>query len=143
MKTPTHAYYFLASPFNGTDEEKAYRYGLSQQVTILFLEQEISLFAPILYNQLLIESFKNIKLDDRRQLLMPMNIDFLMRSQGMILLKAEGWNTSWGMSHYVNLCKEHQIAVWELEPKNLESEIQKIVEQLLLRKRTDCSITES
>jgi len=75
-------YYFLASLFNGTEVEKEYRHNLSQRIATLCLGNGISLFAPIVYNQALIKAFPAIELEERRKLLMPMNIVFFGSLRG-------------------------------------------------------------
>lgn len=127
-------YWFLASPFNGTQEEKDYRYQMSQKVTTTFLEHGISIFAPILYNQLLIQAFEDIHLDDRRKLLMPMNMNFLHRSAGVIFLKVPGWDTSWGIQEYKKICKQKHIPTYELDIDQLEKNISTLAKQLNPRK---------
>ncbi|HQS84043.1 MAG: hypothetical protein B7Y25_06500 [Alphaproteobacteria bacterium 16-39-46] len=116
-------YYFLASPFKGTKEEKKYRYALSKKIAATFLEHHISLFAPILYNEALIDFFPKIQLEDRCKLLMPMNTDFLCQSRGMVLLKIEGWNTSSGLQHYFDICQKNHIPIYDLFPEDLEAQI--------------------
>jgi hypothetical protein len=46
MTTSKEPYYFIASPYNGTDEEKQYRYKISKQVATDLLKNHISVFAP-------------------------------------------------------------------------------------------------
>ncbi len=116
-------FYFLASPFNGSDAEKEHRYNLSQKIAVLALENGISLFAPIVWNQTLIKAWPEIELEERRKLLMPMNIDFLKKSKGMLLLKLEGWDTSWGLKTYLDICAKEGIPVYELSLENLEEQI--------------------
>lgn len=62
------------------------------------LKQGISVFAPILYDQIPIEEFPERGLETRRRLLMPMKINFLINPQGIILLKLNGWEKSCGAS---------------------------------------------
>lgn len=71
-------YYFLASPFQGSEIDKEPSYNLSKHITAYFLSQNISLFVPILYNELLIQFFPQEILENRRTILMPMNMDFYM-----------------------------------------------------------------
>ena len=116
-------YYFLASPFKGTHDEKEYRYALSKKIADTFLEHHVSLFAPILYNEAIIDFFPDIQLEDRCKLLMPMNTDFLCQSRSMILLKIEGWDTSSGLQHYQDICQKNHIKIYDLFPDHLEAQI--------------------
>lgn len=116
-------YYFLASPFQGNVEEKSKRYALSKQIAAAFLEQYISVFAPILYNQAIIDFFPVMEWEDRRKLLMPMNMNFLLNSQGMILLKLEGWDVSWGIKQYLTVCEKENIKIYDLYPDNIDSRV--------------------
>lgn len=123
-------YYFLASPYNGTEEEKKARHQLSKKIATTFLENEISLFAPILYNQSMIDYFPAAELENRRKLLMPMNIDFLYGAKAVILLKLSGWNVSWGISQYLKVCSKENIDIYELEEENLDQNLLDLVSTL-------------
>jgi hypothetical protein len=46
---------------------------------------------------------------------MPMNIDFIYRSSGVILVKVKGWDSSWGIKQYINVCNSSDIPIFELE----------------------------
>lgn len=117
-------YYFLASPFQGSSEEKTIRFQLSQKIAATFLESDISIFAPILYNHVIMEYFPKIEGKDRRSLLMPMNMDFLLKSQGMLFLKLEGWESSWGIQQYLEMCDRESMPIYDLHPKDLEEQMQ-------------------
>jgi hypothetical protein len=41
----------------------------------------------------------------------------------MILLKLNGWEQSWGIKAYLDICEKEKIPVYELLPENLESQI--------------------
>jgi len=51
---------------------------------------------------------------------MPMNINFLYGSAGALVLKIEGWDTSWGMQRYKEICHENNIPSFELDPNDME-----------------------
>lgn len=120
-------YYFLASPYKGTEEEKSARYDLSKKIVALFLEQQISVFAPILYNQAIISFFPNIKADNRCNLLMPMNIEFLRSSKAIFLLKIPGWETSWGLQQYFRVAKEESLKIYDLYLETLDDDINRLI----------------
>ena len=119
-------YYFLASPYKGSEEEKEYRYRQSQEIVAYFLKHKISIFAPILYNETIIKSFNGINLELRRELLMPMNLNFLYRSFGVLILKIEGWDKSLGMKQYIEFCSENSIPTYDLDPMKVEITLDKI-----------------
>lgn len=119
-------YYFLASPYNGSLEEKEYRYQQSQAIVAYFLKHRISVFAPILYNEIIIKSFDSINIEMRRELLMPMNLNFLYRSAGVIIFKTDGWNKSWGMKQYLETCSKNDLPIYELYPGQMEKTFQTI-----------------
>ena len=133
MTIARSSYYFLASPYNGSDEEKKARHELSLKLVARFLDHGISLFASTLYNQLLIQSYEGIEFDQRRQLLMPMNVDFLLSARGMILLKVPGWDMSWGLAHYQALCEQHDIPVYELEVTGIDQLITRLLQHFRTR----------
>lgn len=76
------------------------------------------------------KNFPKIEIEERRNLLMPMNINFLRQSKGMFLLKLEGWETSWGIETYLNICKKEDICIYDLFSDNLEEQILFIKEKV-------------
>jgi hypothetical protein len=117
------SYYFLASPFQGSEKEKAERYQHSLKATTFFLTKGISVFAPILYNQALNAAFDAAQYSDRRKLLMPMNLNFLYASNGLLLLKIKGWDESPGVQQYINVCQVENLAVFDLDPDDMEKTV--------------------
>lgn len=117
---PNKPYFFLGSPYKGNDQENEHRYHMSLKAVAFFLEKGISVFSPILYNQAVMASFDNIQPEERYKLLMPMNLDLLYPSQGLLLLKVEGWDTSRGVQEYINACKAKHIPIYEVEPDDME-----------------------
>lgn len=115
--------YFLACPYQGTDTEKTQRQKLSQKIALAFLKNKLTLFAPIVYNQALLDQDNSIDLEERRALLMPMNLDFLYRANALILLKCDGWDTSWGLKHYFEVCQNQNIPIYDLDPANLDQNL--------------------
>jgi hypothetical protein len=125
MTTSKEPYYFIASPYNGTDEEKQYRYKISKKVATDLLKNHISVFAPILYNEAL-----EIDLAIRRETLMPMNLALLHNSKGVILLKLESWDSSPGIAGYLKTCEELQISVFGVEFNDMEYNLDKLIGEI-------------
>ena len=120
-------YYFLASPYNGSENEKKESFALSKKIVALFLEKHISIFSPILYNQSIIDFFPSIELENRRQLLMPMNIQFLRSSKAMILVKIPGWDTSWGLQEYFRVTKEENLKTYEISLETFDKDLNHLI----------------
>ncbi|MCC2646558.1 MAG: hypothetical protein K0R02_623 [Rickettsiaceae bacterium] len=53
-----------------------------------------------------------------------------MNSSGMILLKVPGWDDSWGLKQYHEICKTHDIAIYDLTPERLDEDITFIASQI-------------
>lgn len=131
-------FYFLSVPYQGSEEEKKYRTELSLKVTTAFLRQGIHLFAPLLYVNKIADELGLSSLDKRREVIMPYLFDFLRVSKGLLLLKAEGWQKSWGVQQELALCHEVHIPVFTLEIEDIHKDLPSILtkplnqEQLLL-----------
>lgn len=125
-----YTYYFLASPYQGDVFEKTARYNMSKKIAATFLDHGISVFAPILYNQALIDYFEDVTLEKRRELLMPMNMDFLANAQGMLLLKTQGWDSSWGIQKYLDYCSKNKIKIYDLTSDNLDQSMNEIIKEI-------------
>lgn len=124
------SYYFLASPYSENDKEEAYQYHTSQEVAAHFLDEGISIFSPILYNKAILKAFVNLSLDQKRKLLMPLNLDFLYRSKGMLLLKIDGWDSSWSVLQYIEICEKENIPIFDLNPNSVEETLD-LIEQTI------------
>lgn len=120
LSVPHKSYFFLASPYKGTIEEKEHRYQMFLEAVAFFLERGVSVISPILYNQAVISYFQTIQPEERYKLLMPMNLDLLYPSQGLLLLKVKGWDRSKGIQQYLEICKINHIPVFNLDPHNME-----------------------
>ena len=125
MTISREPYYFIASPYNGTDEEKQYRYKISKKVAADLLKKGISVLAPILYNEAL-----GIDPSIRREVLMPMNLALLQNSKGMILLKLPGFDSSSGIAGYINTCEELHIPIFEVEFNGMEYNLDKLIGEI-------------
>lgn len=113
--------YYLALPYQGSDEEKAVRRALSLQATTRFLEKGVHVFAPILYVNHIAAAMDFDSIEARRAVIMPYLHSFLRVSKGMILVEAEGWQSSWGVAQEVEFCLQHQIPIFKIAPQQLEN----------------------
>ena len=116
--------YYLAVPYQGTEEEKKYRTEISLKAAAEFLRQGIHLFAPVIYVNKIAEELVLPSLEKRRELIMPYLLEFLRASKGMILIQVDGWQKSWGIQQELKFCHETQIPVFTMDPdrgyKNLQ-----------------------
>lgn len=61
---------------------------------------------------------------------MPMNLEFLSHAKAMILVKLKGWETSWDIQQYLNVCEEEKILVHDLFSENIDSNVEKLIHHL-------------
>ena len=114
--------YYLALPYQGSNEEKAKRTHLSMQANLYFLKKGISVFAPILYVNQIAEKLECNSLDERRAIIMPYLLNFLLKCAGMFLIEEAGWDKSWGVQQEVVFCVEHNIPIFRISPEEIEKE---------------------
>ena len=115
--------YYLALPYHGTEEQKAFRTELSLTAAAEFLRQGIHVFAPIIYVNQIAKSMQFSTQDQRRGVIMPYLLDFLKVSKGMVLVTTEGWKDSWGVRQELKFCQTHQIPVYKISPEQIEGNI--------------------
>lgn len=113
-------FYYLAVPYQGTEEQKKYRTQLSLKAAATFLRQSRYLFAPLLYVNKIGDEMNMTSLDQRRDTLMPYLLEFLSVSKGLVLVTAEGWDKSWGVYEELAYCFKHKIPVFKLTPEHLD-----------------------
>lgn len=125
--------YYLAVPYQGSEEEKKYRTELSLKATVEFLRQGISLFAPVIYVNKIAEELNLPSLEKRREVIMPYLFEFLTVSKGLILITIDGWQQSWGVQQELKFCHEAHIPVFTLQADEIEGSLQKALSQPLGR----------
>ncbi len=125
--------YYLALPYQGTEQQKAYRTELSLTITSSFLKQGIYLFAPILYVNRIADSLSLESLEERRKIIMPYLFEFLRVSKGMILITVEGWASSWGVQQEIDFCEANQIPVFQMEPEEISGDLKAVISNSLTR----------
>jgi len=119
--------YYLAVPYQGSEEEKKYRTELSLKITAEFLRQGISLFSPVIYVNKIAEELGLTSLEKRREIIMPYLLDFLKVSKGLLLIKIDGWQKSWGVQHELTFCYEAHIPVFTMHADEIDKNLPKIL----------------
>lgn len=130
--------YYLAVPYQGSEEEKKYRAELSLQTTLAFLKQGIHLFAPVLYVNKIAETLELPSLEKRREVVMPYLFDFLKVSKGLVLIKAEGWEKSWGIQQELVFCQKAHIPVFTMEVNEIQTNLPHILSKALDHAQLRC-----
>lgn len=116
-------YYYLSQPYNGTDEQKKYRFEMGATVCLNFLKKQIAVFSPIVHNHTLMIMAQDFTVEERRNTFMPFDFAMLGQSRGMLLLKLEGWEQSYGVKLEIEYCQQHQIPIHYLELDEVLTEV--------------------
>jgi hypothetical protein len=111
-------FYYLASPYHGTDEQQAVRTELSFIAASECLRQGVYIFTPLIYVNNVADRL-NLTIEQRKERVMPYLLEFLRRAEGLLLLTAEGWKTSWGIKQELLFCLKHHIPVFQITPEQL------------------------
>lgn len=119
--------YYLAVPYQGSEDEKKYRSDFSLQAVTTFLRQGIHVFAPVNYVNKIAEELALPSLEERRDFIMPYLLDFLKVSKGMVLITIDGWQNSWGVQQELKFCHEHKIPVYSMNPNEIHSDLSKVL----------------
>lgn len=130
-------FYYLAVPYQGTDEEKEYRTQLSLKAATAFLRDGHYLFAPLLYINKIGDNLQLTSLEHRRSTLMPYLLEFLKVSKGLILVTAEGWDKSWGIHQELVYCLKHEIPVFKLTAEHLDMSLSGLLSKPLSRSQLE------
>ena len=125
--------YYLAVPYQGSEEEKKYRTELSLKATVEFLRQGISLFSPVIYVNKIAEELNLPSLEKRREIVMPYLFEFLTVSKGLILITIDGWQKSWGVQQELKFCHETHIPVFTIQADEIGQTLQYVLSQPLNR----------
>lgn len=127
----SQGFYYLALPYQGTEVQQAQRTELSLRVTVECLRQGIYLFAPLNYVNHIADRLDLPPLADRRDIVMPYLFEFLKVSKGMILITAEGWETSLGVQQELAFCQQNHIEVCKVSPQQIEEDLPGFLGQFL------------
>ncbi|MBT4792337.1 MAG: DUF1937 family protein [Halobacteriovoraceae bacterium] len=123
------SYYYISNPYNGSDSQKEMRAKIAAQVCGKLLKRGVHAWSPIVHNHAMMSDYGGFTLDERRTLILDFDFSLLLASKGMIVLKIDGWQESYGVSKEVELCKEKSISVQYLNPLDLDSG--KSIEEIL------------
>jgi len=126
--------YYLAIPYHGSEEQKAYRHKLSLNATAEFLRQGVHVFSPVIYVNQIVEKLDFPSLEKRRTVTMAYLLNFLRVSKGLILIKAEGWQNSWGVHQELKFCQENQIPIYVMDPNQIYENLTEILSSPLKQK---------
>lgn len=118
--------YYLAIPYHGSEEQQVYRHEVSLKAAAEFLRQGLHVFAPVIYVNQIVEKLDLSSLEKRRAVAMPYLLDFLRISKGLILIKAEGWQNSWGVHQELKFCQENQIPIYTMNPDQIYENLTEI-----------------
>lgn len=136
--------YYLAVPYQGSDEQRAYRTEISLKATAEFLRQGIHLFAPIIYVNQIAKELNLPSTEERRKVIMPYLFDFLKISKGMILITLEGWQDSWGVQQELKFCQQNQIDVYKISSDQIYGNLKTILGPMdRVSKQFPCQIPQS
>ncbi|OJW47188.1 MAG: hypothetical protein BGO67_03680 [Alphaproteobacteria bacterium 41-28] len=127
--------YYLAMPYQGTEEEKKYRTELSLKAVTEFLRQGIHVFAPLNYVNKIAEELALPSLEKRRGIVLPYLLDFLRVSKGMVVISMDGWENSWGVQQELKFCHEMQIPIYNMKPEQIYDDLAKILSAPLDQKQ--------
>jgi len=129
--------YYLAIPYHGSEEQRAYRSEISLKAAAEFLRQSIHVFAPVIYVNQIVEKLDLPSMEKRRVVTMPYLLDFLQASKGLILIKAEGWQNSWGVHQELIFCQENQIPIYTMNPDQIYENLTEILSYPLEQKQVN------
>ncbi len=114
-------FYYISNPYNGTDEQKEERAQIAARVCGLLLKKGIHAWSPIVHNHAMMKTFDQFTLEERRTKILDFDFSLLKSSKGMIVLKIEGWEQSYGVKAEIELCKKLSIPIFYLDTFSLET----------------------
>ena len=114
------SYFYLSNPYNGTPYEMRERAQAAAQACATLLRKGVYVWSPIVHNHAMM-AFSDFSLEERRELLLPYDFSLLRGAKGMIVLKLEGWDKSYGVAREIELCEELGIPVQYLAPNEVGS----------------------
>ena len=114
-------FYYMANPYNGSEEQKNKRAKIAAEVCGKLLKRGVHAWSPIVHNHAMMRNYDDFTLEERRTLILDFDFSLLRASKGMIILKIEGWKESYGVSKEVECCQKHAIPIRYLVPEDLDS----------------------
>ncbi|MDR1693617.1 MAG: DUF1937 family protein [Lactobacillaceae bacterium] len=106
-------YYFLANPYNGTEEEKNTRFEQTCKAAAHLLRNGVKTYSPTIHNNVIVNVSGDWTSEEKKEFLMPFSLTMLDKSQGLILLMLDGWEKSAGILKEIEYCKNNKIPVYK------------------------------
>jgi hypothetical protein len=116
------SYYYISNPYNGSEEQREERAKIAAYVCGRLLKKGIHAWSPIVHNHAMMKTFNEFTLEERRTMILDFDFSLLKASKAMIVLTIDGWQTSYGVTAEIELCRELSIPIKYLNPKELMSD---------------------
>lgn len=113
-------FYYISNPYNGSDEQREQRAQIAARVCGLLLKKGVHAWSPIVHNHALMKTFNQFTLEERRTKILDFDFSLLKSAKGMIVLKIDGWEQSYGVQAEIELCHQLSIPIKYLDPQELE-----------------------
>ena len=109
--------FYLASPFRSKDQfEMVKRFHIVESATVSLLAKGVHVFCPISYNGRWPRgSYSQFGLPASWDFWEPIDKNFLIRCDGMIVLKMDGWEESEGIRSEIKFCEVYNIPVYYID----------------------------
>jgi hypothetical protein len=116
-------YFYLSNPYNGTDEQKVERAQFAANACGRLIKDRVFTLSPIVHNHAMMKTYNDFSLEERRSIILDFDFSLLAASKGMIVLKIEGWEESYGVTKEIEFCEKKNIPVYYYTPEEIESGI--------------------
>ena len=114
-------YFYLSNPYSGSDEQKSKRAELAARACGRLIKDRVFTLSPIVHNHAMMKTYNDFSLEERRSVILDFDFSLLAASKGMIVLKIEGWEESYGVGKEIEFCKKNDIAIHYYTPEEIES----------------------
>lgn len=114
-------YYYISNPYSGTELQKNQRAKIAAEICGKLLKRKVFAWSPIVHNHAMMKHYNEFTLEERRSIILDFDFSLLLSSKAMIVLKIEGWKSSYGVSKEIELCKEKNIPIYFLNPTDLDT----------------------
>jgi hypothetical protein len=112
VETKHSGYFYLAAPFTHTDPKvERIRYEQALAATATLMLRGYQIFSPISHSIPLTDP--RFELPKSNEFWLTQDKPLLMASEGLILLKLPGWETSKGVAQEILWADEHRIEIYE------------------------------
>ncbi|MDA9189383.1 DUF1937 family protein [bacterium] len=125
------SFFYISNPYNGTADQKNDRAKIAASVCARLLKSGVYAWSPIVHNHAMPKEFEDLSIEQRRSLFLNFDFTLLLASKGMIVLKMDGWEESYGVKKEIELCGKKDIPIYYLFPEEviLESSVKKLLAQ--------------